>query len=82
MLTRDLFVPTETNEFWDGTVKIVVEIQNDERRYAWRMKVGNGEFCDWTSHYQGILRVENYILASPYWDGKFPAFIPLRVVPL
>lgn len=57
---------------------VVVEVENTTSAFRWRMLV-NGKASPVTGHYDGILKFEDFYLASAYWDGIFPEFVPFRV---
>jgi hypothetical protein len=83
LMQADEFVANETKYFIDRTLgnEIKVEIQNDTRKFRWRMTVTGpkGEqHARTSSNYQGLLEVEGYLLATAYYEGVFPEFIPFR----
>lgn len=63
----------------DNGNTIEVEIEDSAERFRWRMAV-NGVWSDWSQHYQGILAHAGYNLATAYWGGVFPEFVPFKAV--
>lgn len=72
------FKATKVTKFVLGKDKIIVEVENTEDYFQWRMKI-NGEACIHTSHYQGLLEYKGYFLATDYWEGILPVFEPFRI---
>lgn len=71
---------TERKAYQHHTDKLIVEIENTEQSFAWRMCV-NRDWSEWTGHYAGLLVHKGYGLATAYWNGVLPEFIPFRIDP-
>ena len=74
------FKPTEIKNFILEKDFIQVEVQNDDEHFAWRLVV-NGSASNATSHYPGLLVHNGYALATDYWAGYLPAFVPVKLTP-
>lgn len=74
--TDPLFKPTDIRTFKaDNGDIIITEVENSTRKLQWRMTV-NGNVGPTYSYYQGIYQHSGWCLATTYWDGTFPEFIP------
>lgn len=72
------FVPTERRSYENGSV--VLEVQNDESAFAWRLVVDGVEGPVTENYYPGIYEHAGWLYASAYWDGKLPVERPFRAV--
>lgn len=55
-----------------------VEIMNNARAYRWRLVV-NGEISRSSGTYQGVMQFKDWFLATDYWNGVFPDFVPFKI---
>lgn len=72
-------VPTETLWFTDGEHKLAIHVENSNVRFAWQLEVNN-DFSHVTTHYTGILEHCGYCVATAYWEGTLPVFVPFKIV--
>jgi hypothetical protein len=73
--------PKETKIFRDDQHVIVVHVENSRNQFAWQLEV-DGDKSEPTTHYSGVLTHKGYGLATAYWDGVFPEFIPFAILPV
>lgn len=78
MEAEGIFNPTEIH-LWQGFNgdDIEVEVENSTKQHAWRMKV-NGVPGHVSMYYGGVYEHKGWLLATAYWDGTFPTFVPFR----
>lgn len=76
-MTKVTFQATERKAFRDGNKSIIVEIENTEQRFVWRLIVDSSTSRP-MSHYPSVLKHRGYCIATAYWAGTFPEFIPFR----
>jgi hypothetical protein len=69
---------TDSKTYRMGQDTIVVEVENSTMRFAWRIIV-NGDASRWSRHYDGVLMHKGYCIATAYWEGTFPEFIPFKI---
>ena len=77
------FKVTETKVFenfhYPSAGPVILEVQNDGKTFAWRLRVGDGKPSRPMTWYQGVLEHEGWFVATAYWDGCLPVMTPFRV---
>jgi len=69
----------------DGGHDIQLEIIDNEKEFKWQLKMGN-EVSRFFSCYESILshKFSNgsiWYVATAYWEGTFPEFVPFTINP-
>lgn len=72
------FNPTLKKYYHLNGDNVIVEIEDSEKQFAWRLIV-NGEKSNVSTYYEGILEHKGYFLATGYWDGTFLELIPFKL---
>lgn len=77
-MSQDIFKVTKRSRFFHGTTQIVVEEENTNTTFRWRMSV-NGNMSRPTKYYEGVLVHKGFGLATEYWEGVLPAWTPFKI---
>lgn len=75
------FKSTKTFSFALGEDEVKVHIMDSERHGIWWLLEVNGDKSLPYNFYEGLLSHKEWFVATPYWEGTLPAWIPFRIVP-
>lgn len=77
---QELSRPTETLGPFrgDNGDEVYIKVWNTARLFAWALVVNDDEAVP-TTHYSGIHSHRGWHVATNYWAGVFPEFIPFNV---
>lgn len=70
--------PTDVKVFRQGTAEIRLEVEDSVRGLYWRLIV-DGDEGYVTRHYAGLYSHKGWFVATAYWDGILPVFVPFQI---
>jgi len=73
------FNATSVEHFHLDGDHIVLEIEDSKKRFSWRLTV-NGDRSPIFSYFEGISSHKEWYIATGYWCGTFPEFVPFKIV--
>lgn len=78
MVSAQNFHPNKMIVFNDGPNVLRLHIEDSKYQFAWQLEV-NGNRSRIAKDYDGILYHNQYYVASSYWLGTFPPFVPFKI---